>query len=41
MQEDRLQAFRADGHAEFAVVSFDERMLLEEPVESWPVCEAG
>jgi len=36
----RLTAFLADGNPEFVIVPFPEKMLLNDPVESWPECEA-
>jgi inositol hexakisphosphate/diphosphoinositol-pentakisphosphate kinase len=36
----RLTSFTADGHTEFKVVYFGNETLLDEPVESWPLCEA-
>ncbi|KAJ1633278.1 histidine phosphatase superfamily-domain-containing protein [Pavlovales sp. CCMP2436] len=37
---DRLRAFEVTGHKEFQVVYFDEEMILNQPVEEWPVVDA-
>jgi len=36
----RLTAFIADGRSEFRVITFPEEMILNEPVDKWPECEA-
>ena len=36
----RLTSFAADGQAEFKVIYFGDEVLLEKPVEEWPLCEA-
>lgn len=37
---DRITAFHMDGRVEFQVVNFAEEVILKEPVEKWPLCEA-
>ena len=36
----RLESFTANGLTEFKVVYFGNEMLLEEPIEHWPLCDA-
>ena len=36
----RLESFTTGGYPEFRVVVFEQSVLLEKPVEEWPLCEA-
>mgnify|MGYP007111544448 CR=1 FL=1 len=36
----RLTAFEADHQAEFRIVHFDERTILDAPIHEWPRCQA-
>ncbi|KAJ1626340.1 hypothetical protein T492DRAFT_1033040 [Pavlovales sp. CCMP2436] len=36
----RLRTFAVDGRREFHVLVFEQEAILNDPVESWPKCDA-